>query len=278
MALLRRLADSGWGNNVANNHLHPGPFNREYWAPASCRSAHTHFIDPTIYDALRTVIGCMRYHRGHATYWALLQRSHTVSSSPSHGAWTSDPLSAHLPIGWECRASQIETPICIRRTTTHQSSRTTTEVRCSGRITGGMRSSWTTLRDSVLSSPTSSPILLEWPCQERRGSVITLPQQCRTFPLLLTQMGYGQWRAEVWWCPGRLLPWMPPYQILVLRSGVWWSMLLDIHCLWCHNMTSYSRWQTPSWRSLMTQHAYLGTPELWWGRGSSKTVEGNGNL
>jgi len=50
--------------------------------------------------------------------------------------------------------------------------------------------------------------------------------------------------AEVWWCPGRLLDCMPPYQILVLSSGVWWSLLLNIRCLWRHNTTSYSRLQT----------------------------------
>jgi len=39
---------------------------------------------------------------------------------------------------------------------------------------------------------------------------------------------------------------MPPYQILVLSSGVgpWWSLLQHIHCLWRHNMTSYSRLYT----------------------------------
>ena len=71
-----------------------------------------------------------------------------------------------------------------------------------------------------------------------------------------------QWRAEVWWCPGRLLDWMPPYQILVFSSGVWWSLLLDIRCLWRHNMTSYSRLQTTFWRSLLTQHAYYSTRTL----------------
>jgi len=53
-----------------------------------------------------------------------------------------------------------------------------------------------------------------------------------------------QWRAEIWRCPGRLLDWMPPSQIMVLSSGVWWSLLLDIRCLWLHNMTSYSHLQT----------------------------------
>ena len=51
--------------------------------------------------------------------------------------------------------------------------RTTTEVWRSGRITAGMRSGWTTLRDSGLSSPTSAPTIREWPCQEQRGSGLT---------------------------------------------------------------------------------------------------------
>jgi len=55
---------------------------------------------------------------------------------------------------------------------------------------------------------------------------------------------WWQWRAEVSWCPGRLLVCMPPYQILALSSGLWWSLLLDMHCLWRYNMTSYSCLQT----------------------------------
>ena len=43
-----------------------------------------------------------------------------------------------------------------------------------------------------------------------------------------------QRRAEVW-----LLGCMHPYQIL-LSSRVWSTLLLDICCLWRHNMTSYS--------------------------------------
>jgi len=46
---------------------------------------------------------------------------------------------------------------------------TTTYVRRTGRITIGMRSGWTTLRDPVLSCPTSAPTLPEWLCQEQRG-------------------------------------------------------------------------------------------------------------
>jgi len=44
--------------------------------------------------------------------------------------------------------------------------------------------------------------------------------------------------------PGRLRDCMPPYQILILNSGVSSALLLDIRCLWRHNMTSYSRLQT----------------------------------
>ena len=67
-----------------------------------------------------------------------------------------------------------------------------------------------------------------------------------------------QWRAEVWWCPGRLLGCMTPYQIL-LSSCVWCTLLLDICYLWRYNMTSYPLLQTNVWRSLLTQHAYYST-------------------
>jgi len=36
-------------------------------------------------------------------------------------------------------------------------------------------------------------------------------------------------RGLMW--PGRQIDWMPPFQILVLKSGAWWSLLLNIHCL-----------------------------------------------
>jgi len=40
------------------------------------------------------------------------------------------------------------------------------------------------------------------------------------------------------------LDYIPPYQIQILSSGVWWSLLPDICCLWGYNMTSHSRLQT----------------------------------
>ena len=51
---------------------------------------------------------------------------------------------------------------------------TTAYVRRSGRITDGMRSGWTTPRESVLSSPTPASTLLEWSCQEQHGSEFNL--------------------------------------------------------------------------------------------------------
>jgi len=77
-------------------------------------------------------------------------------------------------------------------------------------------------------------------CENCSGSFCSIFSNCGSFLNFLIFAIV----AEVWWCPGRLLDWMPPYQILVLSSGVWWSLLLDIRCLWRRNMTSYSRLQT----------------------------------
>jgi len=112
-----------------------------------------------------------------------------------------------------------------------------------------------TLQDSAFSSPTPAPTLLEWPSQEQRGPGLTASAPVSDVSSKLIQFGSlhlrdswwwwsSQWRAEIWWCPGRLLDWIPPYQILVFSSGVWWSLLLDIRCLWHHNMTWYWRLQT----------------------------------
>jgi len=56
---------------------------------------------------------------------------------------------------------------------------------------------------------------------------------------------FNQWSTEVWWCSGQLLDWISlPNCSSLLNSGVWWSLLLDVHCLWRHIMTSNSRLQT----------------------------------
>jgi len=58
--------------------------------------------------------------RRHPTCWASSQWSHTVSSTPCHEAWTPAPLSARPSIECKRTAPRIETPICTRRTTSHQ--------------------------------------------------------------------------------------------------------------------------------------------------------------
>ena len=63
VALLRRLASSGWGAGATSlrvTTLALAHSAAEYCAPDWCRSAHTRLIDPAINDALRIVTGCLR--------------------------------------------------------------------------------------------------------------------------------------------------------------------------------------------------------------------------
>jgi len=63
VALLRLLAVFGWGTGAKTLRtatLVMVHSTAEYCAPAWCRSAHTHLIDPTINDAMLTVTGCLR--------------------------------------------------------------------------------------------------------------------------------------------------------------------------------------------------------------------------
>jgi len=63
VALLRRLAGSGWGAGVTTLRkvtLALVHSTAEYCAPVWCRSPHARLTDPTINDALRIVIGCLR--------------------------------------------------------------------------------------------------------------------------------------------------------------------------------------------------------------------------
>jgi len=68
---------------------------------------------------------------------------------------------------------------------------TTTYVRRTGRITTGRRSGWTTLLDSVLSSPTSAHTPWNDPPKNSVSPAQPPPHLCRTLLLLLAQMGYG---------------------------------------------------------------------------------------
>jgi len=63
VALLRRLAGSGWGAGATTLRIATLALvhsTTEYCAPVWCRSAHTRLIDPAINDALRIVTRCLR--------------------------------------------------------------------------------------------------------------------------------------------------------------------------------------------------------------------------
>ena len=127
----RRLAGSGWGAGATNLRTATLAMVRstsEYCAPVCCRSAHARLIDPSINDALRIVNGCLMCPTPAENIPILAgiqpaelcrKGSHTVSNTPCCGAWTTAPLSAHPSIECGCTASQIRTPICTRRLTTH---------------------------------------------------------------------------------------------------------------------------------------------------------------
>jgi len=77
-----------------------------------------------------------------------------------------------------------------------------------------------------------------------------------------TMLSCQQWRAEVWWCLGRLLDCMPPYQILILSSGVWWSLLLDYAVCDVTIWRDIHICKPTFWWSLLTQHAYYSSRTL----------------
>jgi len=119
--------------------------------------------------------GQSSYPRKHPACWASLQWSHIVSSTPSHGAWTSAPLSVHLSIEWERTESKIETPICTHCTTFLLT--TIAEVRRSQPITDGMRKVGEHYETPYFHP---HPTLMERSCQEEpgSGSTASAPVSC----------------------------------------------------------------------------------------------------
>ena len=126
--LLKRLPGSGWGAGATTLRIATLSMGHSTLSSSTawCRSAHARLINPAINDALRIVTGCL--HPTPADNLpvlagiqpAELRRKRATLSLARHGSRTPAPLSAHLSIECRCRASQIETPICNRCTTTHQ--------------------------------------------------------------------------------------------------------------------------------------------------------------
>jgi len=131
VALLRQLAGSGWGavattvRTVTIALVHSTP---EYCAPFWYHSASGRLIDPPSTTPCEFWLAACVLHqrkpfnpRRHPGCWISSQWSHTVYSKPFRGAWSSTPLSAHPSSECRCTTPQMETPICTRRTATHQS-------------------------------------------------------------------------------------------------------------------------------------------------------------
>ena len=95
VALLRRLAGSGWGAAATTLRTVPDLVHStaEYCAGVWCRSAHTRLIDPAINDALRIVTGCLRpTPADNLPILAGIQRAELLRmNNPSTSSWTALP-------------------------------------------------------------------------------------------------------------------------------------------------------------------------------------------
>ena len=167
VALLKPLANSGWGagaTTLRTDTLTLVHSTAKYCAPVWCRSANTRLTDPAINDALWIVTGCL--HPTPADNLPILagvqpaefRRKGTTLFLARRALELGHLLHSALtwPLSGNARRHKSRHPfvpaVGYNNSSVHLT--TTTEVRRSGRITDGIRSSWTTLPDSVLSSPT----------------------------------------------------------------------------------------------------------------------------
>jgi len=202
-----------WSNNVANSHPSPGPFDCRvlpsclvpqcsyppYWPHHQQRRANSDWM-PASYTSGQTFNPCR-----HPTCCALAQGSHTISRTQCHGAWTPAPLSAHPAIGCSCTAPQIETPICARRTTTHQFFWQQQQHMCGVVGVGGQPHKTPHFNSRHRYTP-----LWNDPPKKSLGPAQPPPHRCRTFPLLPVKMGYGLLCGLWVWCRTNRRPCRPP--------------------------------------------------------------------
>jgi len=179
----------------------------EYCAPVWCCSAHTHLIDHANDDTLWIVNWIpASYTSGqpsnpcrHPTCWALSHWSHTVSSTPCHGAWTSAPLNTHLSIKCKCMEPQIETPICTRCTRFRSSS--DNNIRAALWADHQWNVEWAvnpTRLCIFIPDPGTSP--QSDPSKKSLGLAKPPQHQHQAFLLMSVQMGYGL-LCSLWvWC------------------------------------------------------------------------------
>ena len=240
VALLRRLAGSGWGagaTTLSTATLSLVHSTAEHCAPVWCRSDHTRLIDTTINDALRIVTGCLRPTPADnlpipagIQHAELRRRGATISRTPCHGAWTPAPLSAHPSIGCRWKAPQIEIPICTRRSLVFM---TTTYCTCGA--VGGQPHKTLHFNSRHRYTHTRND-----PPKKSLGPAQPLLHRCRTCPLLPVQMGYGLLCGLWVWrrtnrrpCrPPLSNPSTPPRTTRPDGSGRWHNRMAAQHLPW----------------------------------------------
>ena len=117
-----------WSNNSANSHPSLGVLNRRVLraclVPQYSYQPHRHHYQRRLANCdcmpASYISGHPSNPRRHPTCWASSRWSHAVCSTPCNGVWTSASLGAHPPIECKRTAPYIETPVCTRRTTSHQ--------------------------------------------------------------------------------------------------------------------------------------------------------------
>ena len=178
----------------------------------------------------------------HPTCWASSQWIHTISRTLCHGAWTPAPLSAHPPIKCRCTTRQIDTTNCTCRTTTHQFF-SQPQNTC-GALGGSP------MECGMGIQPHKTPYFHSWhqyppsrndPPKKSLGPAQMPPHWCRTFPLLLVQMGYGLFCGLwVWHRRTNRRPCCPPMSNLSTSpwtawpdgSGRWDNRMAAQHLPW----------------------------------------------
>jgi len=129
VALLRRLAGCAWGagaTTLRTATLALMHSTAEYSAPVWCRSVYTRLNDAAINDALRIVTACLRVRPTPADNLPIQpaepRRNGATLSLARHAMEPGYLLHSALIRQSSAKrtAPQVETPICIRRTSNHQ--------------------------------------------------------------------------------------------------------------------------------------------------------------
>ena len=130
VSLLRWLAGPGWGAGATTLWIATLPWSIQQQSTALLCGAAV--LIPALSSTTSSTTlcelwldACILHQRttflsSQASNLLSLERSYSFSSTLCHWAWTPAPLSAHQPTRHKSTAPQIETPICARRTITHQ--------------------------------------------------------------------------------------------------------------------------------------------------------------